>query len=133
MNINLSSDENEKFTDNNTQITVLKDIVKEFCEQRDWDQFHNPKDLAIGIITEASELLEIFRFKTPEDIEQMLNDPDKRKDIADELADVFYFVLRFSQKYNFDLSSEFIRKMGENDTKYPTDKCRGSNKKYSEA
>lgn len=118
--------------DNDTHISVLKNIVKEFCEERDWDQYHDPKDLAIALITEASELLEIFRFKTQEDMERMLCDPAKRKEIADELADVFYFILRFSQKYGFDLSSEFIRKMGENGKKYPADKFAGSNKKYSE-
>lgn len=121
-----------KHQDNDTQISILKNIVKEFCEQRDWDQYHDPKDLAIAIITEASELLEIFRFKTHDDMEQMLCDPGKRKEIADELADVFYFILRFSQKYGFDLSSEFIRKMSENGKKYPVEKFLGSNKKYSE-
>lgn len=132
MNINSSIERNKKYTDNTTDINNLKNIVKEFCEERDWDQFHCPKDLAIAIITEASELLEIFRFKTPDDIDKMLNDPAKRQDIANELSDVFYFILRFSQKYNFDLSSEFIRKMAENERKYPTEKFKGSNKKYSE-
>lgn len=121
-----------KHQDNKTQISKLKDIVKEFCEQRDWDQYHDPKDLAIAIITEASELLELFRFKTKDDMERMLADPKKRNEIADELADVFYFILRFSQKYGFDLTSEFMRKMGENDKKYPVEKFTGSNKKYSE-
>lgn len=71
----------------------LAAIVRQFCEERDWDQFHGPKDLAIGIITEASELLELFRFKSEEDVQQMMNDAKKREAIGEELADVLYFVL----------------------------------------
>ena len=104
----------------------------EFCKERDWDQFHTPKDISIGIITEASELLEHFRFKTDEEMEQMLSDAGKRTAIAEELCDVLYFVLRFAQKYNFDISTEFVRKMSINEQKYPVEKSRGSNKKYME-
>ncbi len=128
----MNSNESINTLDNITNLNTLKEVVKEFCEQRDWDQFHSPKDLSVAMVTEASELLEIFRFKTPEDEETMLNDPSKRKEIADELADVLYFILRFSQKYGFDMTSEFLRKMEENAKKYPSDKFRGSNKKYSE-
>lgn len=119
-------------SDKNTTIINLKNYVKDFCNERDWDQFHNPKDLAIAIITEASELLEMFRFKTPDDIMNIMDNPDKRLKIADELADIFYFILRFSEKYDYDLTSEFYRKMIQNANKYPVDKFKGSNKKYSE-
>jgi NTP pyrophosphatase (non-canonical NTP hydrolase) len=122
----------ESISDDKTQIQTLKNIVGKFCEERDWDRFHSPKDLAVAIITEAAELLEIFRFKTPEDMKHMLEEPDKRRDIADELSDVFYFILRFSQLYGIDISSEFIRKMGRNTEKYPVDKFKGSNRKYTE-
>lgn len=108
------------------------EIVKKFCEERDWDQYHNPKELSIGIVTEASELLDHFRFKSDEEMEHMLDDEKKREEIADELADILYFVLRFAQKYNFDLTEEFMRKMSINEMKYPVDKFRGSNKKYTE-
>ena len=108
----------------------LKDIVKEFCSQRDWDQFHNPKDLAIGITTEASELLEIFRFKTPEQIEKILS--SKSQEIEDELADILFMIVRFSQKYNFDLSKAFSNKIEKNNQKYPVETSKGSNKKYNE-
>ncbi len=118
--------------DNKTNINVLKQEVKKFCELRDWDQFHNPKDLAIALITESSELLELFRFKTNPECEEMLRDEKKRQIIADELADTLYFLLRFAQKYDIDLTSEFIRKMKLNEEKYPVEKFRGSNKKYSE-
>ena len=118
--------------DENTNIEDLKQTIKSFCEQRNWDQFHNPKDLAIGIITEAAELLEIFRFKSENEITGMLQNPDKREQIAEELVDIFYFVLRFSQKYEISLSEELRKKMKKNEMKYPLEKAKGSNKKYTE-
>ena len=63
--------------DSSATINELKCIVREFCEARDWDQFHNPKDLAIGMVTEASELLEIFRFKNDDESTQLMKDPRK--------------------------------------------------------
>lgn len=109
----------------------MKDAVKTFSEERDWDQFHNAKDLAIGIITESSELLELFRFKDSEEIEQLVNSI-KRKQVAEELSDVLFFVLRFAQKYDIDLSKEFLEKIEKNKKKYPIKKSKGSNKKYTE-
>ncbi len=118
--------------DSETTIKQLKDIVQKFCEERDWDQFHNPKDLAIGVSTEAAELLDIFRFKTAEQMNEMLKDPGKREAIGEELADVLYFILRFCQMNGFDLSDELVRKIGKNSRKYPVEKSKGSNKKYTE-
>jgi len=105
--------------DHETKISELKEMVRVFCQDRGWDPHHNPKDLSIGVITEASELLEIFRFQSTENCESMMDNPSTREAIADELADVLYFLLRFAQKYDFDLSSEFKRKMEKNNQKYP--------------
>jgi len=118
--------------DNDTTVNELKDLVKQFCEERNWDQFHNPKDLAIGIITEAGELLDIFRFKGDDEITQMMINPEKRTAIGEELADVLYFVLRFAQMNNFDLSDQLARKIEKNNERYPVNKSRNSNKKYNE-
>ncbi|MDA8273323.1 MAG: nucleotide pyrophosphohydrolase [Deltaproteobacteria bacterium] len=119
---------------NDSQSTVaeLKNMVREFCEKRDWDRYHNAKDLAIGIITEASELLEFFRFKDDAEIRALMNDDEKLKEISHELADIFYFILRFSQKYGIDITESFEAKMKVNEVKYPIDKAWGSNKKYNE-
>jgi NTP pyrophosphatase (non-canonical NTP hydrolase) len=117
--------------DSTTQISELKEIVRQFCEERDWDQFHSPKELAIGVSTEGSELLELFRFKSDEEVMQIV-EHTKRQQVAEELADVFYFVLRFAQKFNFDLSEEFHKKMRKNSERYPVHKSKGTNKKYSE-
>ncbi len=118
--------------DNKTTIEELKDKIKHFCEVRDWDQFHNAKDLAIGIVTEASELLDQFRFKSNEEIENLFKSQETRNKISDELADVLYFVLRLAQKYQIDLADEFERKMRKNELKYPIEKAKGLNKKYTE-
>lgn len=113
-------------------IGEAKTYVRHFCEPRNWDQFHNPKDLAIGMVTESSELLEIFRFKTPEECSAMLSNLEKRQRISDELADVFYFVLRFAQMNNIDLYDALVQKIEKNDRKYPVNLSKDSNKKYNE-
>lgn len=118
--------------DNTTNIDELKEKIKNFCEQRDWDQYHNAKELAIGIVTEASELLDHFRFKSYEEIDQMFLKEDKRQLISEELVDVFYFVLRLAQRYNIDLAEELDKKLIKNNNKYPIEKSKGSNKKYTE-
>lgn len=118
--------------DNETNINTLKEKVKKFCEERDWDQYHNAKDLAIGIITESSELLELFRFKSEPEIVEMFKKPEKKQAISEELVDVLYFVLRLAQKYDIDLSSELIKKLQKTAAKYPIEKAKGSNKKYTE-
>ena len=118
-------------TDEKTTIADLKKEIMEFCDERDWDQFHNQKDLAIGIVTEASELLERFRFKTPEQIEELMSGPS-REEVADELSDTLYFIIRFAQMNDIDLSDSLSRKLAKNAEKYPVSKVRGCNKKYDE-
>ncbi|WP_235840253.1 nucleotide pyrophosphohydrolase [Citrifermentans pelophilum] len=112
-------------------IEDLKTSVKTFCEDRDWDQFHGPKDLAIGVITEASELLEHFRFLSDEQAMVLLNNPEEKEEIEDELADVFFFLLRFSQRFDIDLTQALVRKMEKSDKKYPVEKSKGKNTKYT--
>lgn len=114
-----------------TTIEELKNIIKTFCESRNWGQFHNPKDIAIGISTEANELLQHFRFKSIEDINAMMNS-ERKNQIADELADILYFTLLFSYKSDIDLANAFKNKMAKNEQKYPKEKVFGSNKKYDE-
>ena len=118
--------------DQKTTLQTLKDRAGAFCIERDWDQYNNPKDLAIGITTEACELLDIFRFKTQEQVVEMFGTPQKREEIEDELADVLFFVLRFAQMNGIDLSEILKKKVEKNRQKYPVDKVRGKNLKYSE-
>jgi NTP pyrophosphatase (non-canonical NTP hydrolase) len=120
------------FMDDNSNIKDLKNLVKKFCDERDWDQYHNAKDLAIGIITESSELLEHFRFKSIEEVENLFNESSKREEISEEIADIIYFILRFAEKYDIDLSLELQKKINKNREKYPIEKSKGLNKKYNE-
>lgn len=117
--------------DNKMVFDALKEDVKLFCAEREWDQFHGLKDLSIGLTTEASELLELFRFKSDAECEAVMSGSGRQK-AEDEIADVLFFVVRFAQKYNVDLTTAFQRKMEKNRAKYPVEKSRGSNKKYNE-
>lgn len=116
--------------DKNGYIENLQNKVKSFCEEREWDKFHNPKDLAIGISTEANELLDIFRFKTEEQMNQEFE--KMRPTVEEELGDVFFFVLRFAQKNNIDLQEALYKKLEKNAKKYPVEKVKGNNKKYDQ-
>lgn len=115
-----------------TTIEELKRTVEEFCEERDWNQFHNPKDLAIGISTEANELLDIFRFKSEEDMRKIFADTTKRNHVEEELADTFFFILRFAQMNSIDLCKILDNKLVQNGKKYPVEKIKGKNLKYTE-
>ena len=118
--------------DNKTNIHELKENIRKFCEARDWDQYHNAKELAIGIVTESSELLQHFRFKSEKEVDEMLKDESKRQELSEEMADVLYFLVRLSQRYNIDLTTELNKKMKKNEERYPIEKAKGSNKKYNE-
>lgn len=97
-----------------------------FRDQRDWKQFHDPKDVAISLSLEASELLERFQWKTSE---QALKDKGA---IQEELADVLYWVLLLGHDLQIDLASALQAKLAANAKKYPIEKSRGSSKKYTE-
>jgi NTP pyrophosphatase (non-canonical NTP hydrolase) len=110
----------------------LKNEIRQFCEERDWDKYHAPKELATGMVIEAAELLDNFRAMSEKDQFEAMADPKRAKKIRDELADTFYWILRFSQKYDINLSEALRSKMEQNKAKYPVEKARGSRKKYDE-
>lgn len=118
--------------DSERSLQELKDSIQKFSEERDWCQFHNPKDLAIGLSIEASEILEHFRFKSIEEMEDMFNDKAKREEIEDEVADVLFFLMRFAQKYNIDVADAYDRKLEKSKEKYPIEKCKGKSGKYTD-
>lgn len=99
----------------------------EFRDQRNWKQFHNPKDLAISLVLEASELLENFQWKSSEEAIR-----DKSKAIEEEMADVFCYLLLLSNDMGIDLEKAVLDKIEKNAKKYPESKSFGSNKKYTE-
>ena len=98
--------------------------LKEFRDERDWAQFHNPKDLALALSIESGELLEQFLWKNAEDA-------DTNK-VKEELADVFAYALLLSDKYGFDIKEMILEKIEKNAKKYPIEKAKGTSKKYNE-
>lgn len=111
----------------------LEDMQKrivEFRDARDWKQFHNPKDMAISLVLEASELIEHFQWKTPAEIEKHLK--DNKSEITDELVDVMYWVLLMAKDMDIDLDKGFDTKMSKNEAKYSVEKAKGNHKKYTE-
>ena len=102
---------------------IIKALLK-FRNERDWEQFHNPKDLALAINVEAGELLELFLWKNA-------NEANVEK-IKEELADIFAFAFLLAEKYNLDVKQIVLEKIKLNGEKYPVDKAKGTAKKYTE-
>ena len=102
----------------------MKRILRAFNEERDWDQFHNGKDLALALSIEAAELLEVFLWKKPEEA--------NIEKIKEELADVLNYAFQMADKYNLDIQAIMKEKLARNAEKYPVEKAKGSAKKYSE-
>jgi len=111
-------------------LTELREALRDFAAERDWDQFHSPKNLAIALSVEASELLEHFQWLTEEQSRAL--PPAKAKEVAQELADVLIYLVRLSDKLSIDLLQEAQRKIAHNSEKYPADRVRGSSRKYTE-
>lgn len=105
-------------------IELISDQIRKFNKERDWDQFHNGKDLALAISIEASELLEAFLWKSPEDV--------KVEKVQEELADILNYAFLIADKYNLDIKKIMLDKLQKNAIKYPVDKAKGSAKKYNE-
>ena len=107
-----------------SQIEKLIKRIRDFRDERDWEQFHNPKDLALGLSIEAAELLELYLWKNPEDA-----DIEK---VKEELADVLVYALLIADKYSFNIESIVNKKITKNGDKYPVSKAKGTAKKYDE-
>jgi NTP pyrophosphatase (non-canonical NTP hydrolase) len=107
-----------------SQLDVLLEALKKFRDERDWEQFHNAKDLALAINVESGELLELFLWKNVGE--------ENREKVKEELADIFAFTLLLSDKYGFDIEDIVLEKIRKNAEKYPVDKAKGTAKKYNE-
>jgi NTP pyrophosphatase (non-canonical NTP hydrolase) len=115
--------------DDAATVSEMKETVRKFCQTRDWDQFFTPKDNAIALVTEASELLEQFRFKGDEECSKYISSLEGREAAGEELADMLLFLLRFADLNGFDLSDELSKKMKKNEAKYPVATSKGSNRR----
>jgi dCTP diphosphatase len=111
-------------------MNALRDKLRKFVAERDWDQVHSPKNLAAALSVEASELLEHFQWLTEAESRKL--PPEKLAQVRDEMADVLVYLVRLADKLEVDLLAAVDVKMEKNALKYPADKVRGSMKKYSE-
>jgi NTP pyrophosphatase (non-canonical NTP hydrolase) len=111
--------------DTDTTVATLRDAMRRFVAERDWEQFHSPKNLVMGLSVEAAELMEHFLWIGNEDSRQAIQDPAKLGEVADEMADVACYLLALSNTLGIDLSEAVLGKLVKNALKYPVEKCKG--------
>ncbi len=119
-------------SDSTTTVADLKAKILAFVRERDWEQFHAPKNLAMALAAESGELMEHFLWATTEGSREIVNDPAKRTKISDELADVVIYAIEFANISGIDLSAAIAAKMDANAKKYPVEKARGRSDKYTD-
>lgn len=117
--------------DKETTIEEMKVKIKEFIDERDWGQYHLPKDVAIAMTIEVAEILEHFRWKNDKEIEEFIKDPKNKEELGDELADTFMFLIDLSRVCNIDLAEAFERKLKKSSKKYPKELVKGKKEKYT--
>lgn len=113
-----------------TDITDVQKRIVDFRDNRNWKQFHNPKDMAISLSLEAAELLEHFQWKSSSEISKHI--AAKKEDVANELSDILYWVLLMAHDLNIDIMAASLKKLAINEAKYPIDKSKNNHKKYTE-
>lgn len=111
--------------DSSTTIDTLKELVRQFAAEREWQPFHSPKNLSMGLAAEAAELMEHFLWIDGDASRKAADDPAEREAIADEMADVANYLLTLSYTLGIDLSDAIQRKVAKNAVKYPADRVRG--------
>jgi len=112
-------------------IDEIQKRLDKFAKDRDWEQFHNPKNLAMALSVEVAELVEIFQWSNSGGLDE-IKDEKIRKKIEEEIADIFIYLIKISGKLNLDLMKIIYEKIEKNEQKYPVAKSRGSSKKYSD-
>ncbi len=113
-----------------SDINELTEKIVKFRDDRDWKQFHNPKDLALSLLLEAAEVLEHFQWKSENEIKEYLE--KNKSDIADELADTLYWILLMSNDLDIDIRKSLDEKLKKNSEKYPIHKSKGNHTKYNQ-
>lgn len=111
--------------DPNTTVDTLRREIAAFIRERDWEQFHDPKNLSMAIATEAAELMEHFRWARNDESIDLVKDPKVKQEVAEELADILAFALSFANAAGIDITSTLRAKMAKNARKYPADEYRG--------
>ena len=122
---------NHQQTDENTTIEQIKGEVREFISDRDWEQFHDPKNVTMALASEVGELLDIFRWVKSDDSFNILSDKDTYHDVQMELADIAMFLMDLATICEVDLTSAVMEKIKINNQRYPIEKARGIAEKYT--
>jgi NTP pyrophosphatase (non-canonical NTP hydrolase) len=112
------------------ELEELRLRISEFARERDWDQFHSPKNLAMALIVEAAELVEQFQWLKQDESRSLTG--EKLEAVEQELADILVYLVRIADQLDIDLLAATQRKIKSNEAKYPVDQVRGSSKKYTE-
>ena len=112
-----------------SEIRAVIEKIKQFRDERDWMQFHDPKNMAVSIILEASELLEHFQWKTIEEVEEYTR--QNQEEIKDEIADIALYLFELADNLGIDLMNAMEIKLAKNEKKYPIEKARGKHTKYN--
>jgi dCTP diphosphatase len=112
-------------SDEKTTLADLKAAMQAFVDERDWSQFHNPKNLSMALAIEAAELMEHFQWLTPESAAAVRESPEQMQQVREELADVLCFALSFANALQIDIATAVREKMVKNAAKYPAEKFRG--------
>lgn len=118
--------------DTDTNLQEIKDRVLAFATERDWEQFHSPKNLSMAIAAEAAELMEHFLWQSPEASRTDLDKKKLRAKVEEELADVFIFAIEFANITGIDIAAIIEAKMVRNAEKYPVEKAKGRSEKYTD-
>ena len=111
--------------DSDTSIGTLRDLVRRFVDERDWNQFHAPKNLSMALAIEAAELMEHFQWISPEASRQVGADPQQALAVREELADIVCYALAIANELEIDVTTAVRQKVGKNEQKYPVDQFRG--------
>jgi dCTP diphosphatase len=116
----------------NIDLNKLNNEIEKMVHDRDWDQFHSIKNLAMALSVESAELLEIFQWMPEEASNKIKHDPKAMSKIEDEIADIFVYMLRIVNKTEIDLEAAVLKKLKKNIEKYPVEKSKGNSKKYND-
>ena len=114
-----------QFSDTTATLSDVKKVVKQFVEQRQWQQFHSPKNISMALAIEAAELMEHFQWISMQESRDAATDPEKMAAIGEELADVFCYAIALANEMNIDLAATFEKKMAKNRQKYPVEEIKG--------
>ena len=112
-------------SDEQTTIAQLRSLIDSFVNERDWKQFHSPKNLSMSLSIESAELMELFQWLSLEEAKEVMKSGETRENAIDEIADIIIYAIAFCNRNNIDISSAIKQKMEKNIRKYPADKFKG--------